>query len=257
MSRQYSLSFNESNSSTDEEVIEKYSQKKGLKTGGGKRSYEDIQRPKSATRNALIARANRLKKKKYLQALEEELNDLRYKNSKLNAKMNTKSSIITDLQSEVKYLKSILMSSSDISNLLKAINGKTGMPATTSLNSNLTFQTDSVSNSNYASFPTPDSASDYLNTYDLNDYEESDFQFNLGRDLLSNWDIKFDNDEKSSEHIETNSNITLQEHNYTITPNGKADDNPGICLHVANGKVSLEFCASCSQNATKIWKELE
>lgn len=52
------------------------------------------------------------------------------------------------------------------------------------------------------------------------------------------------------------------EHNYfndTITNNKVADakieNTPGICLHVASGRVSLEFCATCHINSQNAWCE--
>lgn len=52
------------------------------------------------------------------------------------------------------------------------------------------------------------------------------------------------------------------EHNYfndTITnkkvADAKIDNTPGICLHVASGRVSLEFCATCHINSQNAWCE--
>lgn len=52
------------------------------------------------------------------------------------------------------------------------------------------------------------------------------------------------------------------EHNYfndTITNNKVAEasieNTPGICLHVASGRVSLEFCATCHINSQNAWCE--
>lgn len=81
-----------------------------------------------------------------------------------------------------------------------------------------------------------------------------------------------------SEILSTNSSNTVKiEHNYFNNPitNTKkvAEKNdrstiiaataaattlttaPGVCLHVSNGRVSLEFCATCHQNSQNAWCE--
>lgn len=70
-------------------------------------------------------------------------------------------------------------------------------------------------------------------------------------------------DMDDNEILSTNSSHTVNiEHNYfndTITNNKVADakieNTPGICLHVASGRVSLEFCATCHINAQNAWCE--
>lgn len=67
-----------------------------------------------------------------------------------------------------------------------------------------------------------------------------------------------------SEILSTNSSSNVKiEHNYfnnPITNNKVADKSsehttPGVCLHVSQGRVSLEFCASCHLNSQNAWCE--
>lgn len=58
----------------------------------------------------------------------------------------------------------------------------------------------------------------------------------------------------------SSSNTVKNEHNYfndSITNKvaENIDNSPGICLHVASGRVSLEFCASCHLNSQQAWCE--
>lgn len=46
-----------------------------------------------------------------------------------------------------------------------------------------------------------------------------------------------------------------QDHNYTF-PNEDTPDDIGVCLHVSKHKVSLEFCPTCSENASAAWEKL-
>lgn len=41
----------------------------------------------------------------------------------------------------------------------------------------------------------------------------------------------------------------------TITTTIAGAQAPGVCLHVSNGRVSLEFCATCHQNSQNAWCE--
>lgn len=97
---------------------------------------------------------------------------------------------------------------------------------------------------------------------------DSDFHW---ENLLSDTNYKSDlnpitnipdlRDIDDSEILSTHSSKhnVINEHNYfnnPITKKVNADKNaPGICLHVASGRVSLEFCASCHQSSQNAWIE--
>ncbi|KAL3276157.1 hypothetical protein HHI36_020876 [Cryptolaemus montrouzieri] len=97
------------------------------------RRYQSRQKPKCYSKNAQMARENRLKKKIYLAKLEKEVEYLRKDNSKLSNIIEHQSFSLNELKREVKYLKGVLANSSDITKLLKSINHNTGMCVSTSL----------------------------------------------------------------------------------------------------------------------------
>ncbi|KAF2899883.1 hypothetical protein ILUMI_06303 [Ignelater luminosus] len=86
--------------------------------------YSD-KKMKCTNKNALMARENRKRKKLYVQNLENEVTKLRDGKRKLNSVLHNQSLIISELQKEIKYLKSVLANSSDISNLVKNIRNST------------------------------------------------------------------------------------------------------------------------------------
>lgn len=208
---------------------------------------------KSYSKNALNARANRLKKKRYMEDLEREVLKLRSDNGKLKSILSNQSFVIENLRKEVRYVKNVLANNSDITKLLKAINGSTGMPATTSLNKDLTILNDFHLKNDPTNMSSPDSNYDNM---DLLSDEE--FLKPLESDVLfSNYDIPLIEDGPMlGEDDPFTIKSTLTEHNYTISSNEYSDDG-GICLHVSNGKVSLEFCSKCQENSTETWKELD
>ncbi|XP_044009093.1 probable basic-leucine zipper transcription factor E isoform X2 [Aphidius gifuensis] len=76
--------------------------------------------------NAAVARANRQKKKEYLDKLENNLSNSENKNRKLNNVVAQQKIDIKRLTAEVSYLKNILNNNSSITSLLKSMNQALG-----------------------------------------------------------------------------------------------------------------------------------
>ncbi|VEN40048.1 unnamed protein product [Callosobruchus maculatus] len=223
-------------------------------------------KPKCFTKNAMMARENRLKKKMYISKLEQDVDLLRKENKNLTAVVDNQSMLISDLRKEVKYLKSVIANSSDIGCLIRAINQNTSLPLRTSLDKKLCQPTGHTPNPIqtvekqimhpweekpvYPCYPTPEDDShslcseqkiDDTLTSDLFDLE---FPIEMpDEDLLK--DLTFD--EKNVP--------MMDEHNYTNNNDKDSveEDNVGVCLHVNKHRVSLEFCPTCSENASQVW----
>lgn len=189
-------------------------------------------KPKSYNRNALMARENRIKKKLYVENLEQTVEKIRDENKKLSSILDNQSTVISDLRKELKYLKNVLANSSDIGRLLKCINQNTGMPVTSSVNNNIKFE------ATRREHPWSEDAKSQLE--ELN---------NLTVDEFNDSSLKLWEDVTPAPLADHNN-----EHNYTNNSLSKAD-NVGVCLHIARHKVSLEFCSSCSENANLAWDE--
>ncbi|XP_052127450.1 CREB/ATF bZIP transcription factor-like isoform X2 [Frankliniella occidentalis] len=71
-------------------------------------------RPKCFSRNAVLARQNRLKKKKYMADLENELQALRRENSKLKLSLDGYSKDVQLVRKENKYLRNVLANNSSL-----------------------------------------------------------------------------------------------------------------------------------------------
>ncbi|XP_072382985.1 CREB/ATF bZIP transcription factor-like isoform X2 [Diabrotica undecimpunctata] len=82
-------------------------------------------KPRCLSKNAQMARENRLRKKLYLNKLEREVLSLRNDNKKLNSILKNQSLIIKDLKQEKKYLNSVIANSGDIKNLIRNIHTST------------------------------------------------------------------------------------------------------------------------------------
>nr|CAI5866540.1 unnamed protein product [Callosobruchus analis] len=221
-------------------------------------------KPKCFTKNAMMARENRLKKKMYISKLEQDVDLLRKENKNLTAVVDNQSMLISDLRKEVKYLKSVIANSSDIGCLIRAINQNTSLPLRTSLDKKPCQSTEDIANPVqttvkqnlhpweekpvYPCYPTPEDDSHSLcseqNIDDTLTSDLFDLEFPIempDEDLLK--DLTFD--EKNVPMME--------EHNYTNNNDKEniEEENVGVCLHVNKHRVSLEFCPTCSENASQ------
>ncbi|KAJ3627893.1 hypothetical protein MTP99_015235 [Tenebrio molitor] len=96
--------------------------------GASQPDQEDFkydQRPKNKnkrlSKNAIMARENRLKKKLYVSNLEKEVAKLRHDNGNFTKVIENQSLLLTDLKKEIKYLKSVIANSTDIGHLIKSV----------------------------------------------------------------------------------------------------------------------------------------
>lgn len=219
-------------------------------------------RPKSkpcSSKNALMARENRRRKKKYVSNLEDTVASLRRDNKKLTLIMDSQSSHITELKNEVKYLKSVIANSGDISRLIRNIHQSSGMSVSSSLDENLSLKNSYI--------PKPEQLAEHksilINQSELSrsQSESSKYPYNsvsndFGDELFENLDIPLDlpNQDLLNDVFFVPEDKTLSDHDYTVADVGSySRDDVGVCLHVSKHHVSLEFCPSCSEKALNTW----
>lgn len=222
-------------------------------------------KPTCSSKNALLARENRLRKKMYVSKLEGDVTSLRRDNKKLSLIVDNQSSVISELKKQVKYLKSVIANSSDISRLIRNIHQSSGMSVSSSLDKNLSMTTcyipkpkqpvskktahpwDQFENSEN------ESPKNYLcainnsnDDYDTELFKDLDISLELpNQDLLDGLFL----DQQQVDNITHNN-----DHNYTMANGGhNPSDDVGVCLHVSKQHVSLEFCQTCSENALQAW----
>lgn len=226
-------------------------------------------KPKVFSKNAMMARENRLKKKLYLESLENDLTKAREENKKLSTVVDNQSFLIADLKKQIKYLKSVVANSNDLGKLIRNIHHSTGMSVSTSLDKTLSLNSQYVPKRSppiarktahpwdeldqHPNCMTPESIEnsppvDYGLSDDFSlDFLNSDVPLGMPTDL-SCQDM-FNNLEDTNEN-------TLKEHDYVQNPtleDNDDDDDVGVCLHVSKHRVSLEFCSTCSDNAQLAW----
>ena len=203
----------------------------------------------SMSKNAVAARENRLKKKNYVSNLETSVKELSKKNNSLKKDVGNMETTIASLQTEVDYLKSVLANQGTIGALLQNIASTQGVKFNSS-----EFKA--------ISKPTGDcmsprdglkrrKAPNSLLSSSFNNQKENVQAVNgVTTRIASTCKIqKLDHDyaADSRKHYSPNG---YEAESDTTDSETEADKNAGVCLHVSNKKVSLEFCASCSKKAS-------
>ncbi|XP_044727748.1 uncharacterized protein LOC123291503 [Chrysoperla carnea] len=187
-------------------------------------------------KNAQMARENRIRKKMYVENLENDIQRFKKENEIMQTKLENKDSIINELKLEVKYLKSILSNSKEIGLLLNNITRSSGLPVTTSLKARENLL-DTIWNESDSTMFQTESNSIYCN--------------DLFPETLTSFDSVFD---LSLEEPQTEIlSPTLSDHRYS-SDTQVSEDDVGVCLHVSGKRVALEFCSKCNSNAQDAWK---
>lgn len=178
-------------------------------------------------KNALAARENRIKKKKYIEGIEKELGQLRKENELLKAKDQRHNKVVEKLEEEVSYLKNVLANQSTLSVLMNRLVSTPGISFTL----------------------TSPEGSSTSNT-------------STGKELLTDNESGIDaiNTKKNDE---TEVKVICQSRYQTrgakrsatteimATERKKRKEvKGGVCLHVGKDMVSLTFCSQCSSNVS-------
>ena len=160
---------------------------------------------KCNNRNAIMARLNRQRKKRYVSNLESEVSSLRKQNTSLLSENRNLKGEISSCKEELAYLKSVLANQSMLSSVIKAVSSVPGVNVSGVVPSNKTSDKDTA---DVAEIPKMSGVS-----------------------------------QKSKKRRNQSS---LQES--AETGHGSSS-NAGICLHVSQQNVSIEFCQYCSKHA--------
>lgn len=226
--------------------------------------------PSVQNRNALMARENRRRKKEHVSVLEKQLEKKSQEIRCLRKILKEKDRIVKKLEHETLYLRSTIANKTDIMSLLKTIRGNK-MPLTSST---LSFVTEDDQNdrrlngSESSRSPTTSSTASIGEEEKENDFDLGFSYPTISDDLaIGNWRSLLNDDIPDVSNSDTGSlSIVNSEHNYYQHTNGTVrgavkqdkrcgDINPGICLHLSGGRVSLEFCAACHSSSQNAWIE--
>jgi len=233
------------------------------------KSERERKRPMCSSKNAVLARKNRLKKKYFVESLQRDVARLSDENAKLKQTLEGQSSLVCSLRKEVCYLKGVFANNKEISMLLNSLRN-TGLPVTSSLRKHCQRnKIHSIADHNYVcstrSGSNIDSSfSDLINDDSTHNSVDDDKEPGpIIADVPLCLSMPPDNTLDPPLLSPSNGYLSGTEFSgcYSVQPSSfdspeagcAADDelfmDAGICLHFARRKVSLEFCSICSSNA--------
>lgn len=260
---------------------------------------------KCESKNAVMARLNRLKKKKYVADLEDRNAKLEAENGFLKKALAKRVKEVSSLKKESVNLRSVIKNSTEIGSLLQCVQRNTNLRVTSSLLRNGSNSEQNLhSKKSRSDLTTNDSrpATDELanndegmihelNLFDCgkqsiltqtnpsglsseNSLIDEICDFNLDKNPSDNdlicdlqGEINSNGLFNSNRPISSQTDYKMTEANALVrceTPSKDIDisvsnndflfDDVGVCFHVANKRVSLEFCESCNHKAA-IWSD--
>lgn len=171
------------------------------------------------SKNAIAARENRIKKKRYLQELEKTVGSLRAENSMLLSKVGHLETTADNLETEVKYLRNVLANVDEIVGLVRSVRTTPGISLPDKQSKQQQHQVCKSEIMTRAAIKRRRQAVDGAPAEEMTGGKRRKLPV-VGKKGI-----------------------------------GKSNDKlGGVCLHVNNGKMSLEFCPQCSVSAVEIWK---
>ena len=207
-------------------------------------SGQNFDNPQGLSRNAIAARENRLKKKAYLEGLENTVQDLTAENVHLKKQTTSMKKTVDTLSTEVKYLRSVLANQSAISSLLSNIQNTPQLKFSSSFSSHQDFETEEP----IATLTRKRSRSPNESTGGPEDISHE--MCTRGKKVQRLSHTMADHCYQMKPGKQTESSHASS--NLHKPKSGLADldgEDAGVCLHVSGNNVSLEFCAGCSKKA--------
>lgn len=241
-------------------------------------AFSSKRKSKCNSKNAVMARMNRLKKKIYIEDMEARNQKLEEESKVLKEMLSSSQETIAKLKRETFNLRSVIKNSTELGKLLQCIHNNTNLQISSSLLHSFKAEPYSSEMSSHAtSSPTTALASQCSS----NSVEAEVKEGNLAQEVFADNSLLNLNDEL---HVGLSSFLSASEFscNQLIEPclspslnlnfaeldsslmmrcetptNGINSDDAqeplfeevGVCFHIANKKVSLEFCESCNFKA--------
>lgn len=202
-----------------------------------------VPNPKVTNRNAIMARENRKRKREVMENMQVELQNLLEENKKLKKSLSKSNSVCFNLERERDYLKSVLANQNGITTILNALKNKVPVQAAKPVQLKARTTSYTSSSSAFSSLHDDGSVSPLSDDPLLSDSMIVDSFFTDPVD----WKNPLLEDSYYFDAGITDIPAPPNDISSTIDMNSTSD--AGVCLHLNNGHISLEFCADCHFNA--------
>ncbi|XP_071079401.1 uncharacterized protein [Haliotis cracherodii] len=210
--------------------------------------------PKSMNKNAVAARENRQKRKKYVENIEKEVAQLREENAALKMKVSCQDGSVEKLNEQVKYLQSVIANQSTISALLQNIQNTADVTLKSSWAA-LGKQTVPCSTKTQSKKKNVENCKSRLRKSKRKCVFESESVLSPDKKLCfekenTDGNVRLPSASESSPSVKreviSNSTTETDEDVFHLNQQTIA----GVCLHVSGKQVSLEFCSACNKLAS-------
>lgn len=211
-------------------------------------------------RNAIMAKLNRQRKKKRMAVLEESVEKLLSENKVLKAGRVELTNKVKNLEAEVEYLKGVLANQSELAGLLNNIKATKLSFYSSVENKSFADKNLSLKDSSRKKRPALCKMEEQKSKKARKDSEKKSLQIKtpVCLETIKSRPSRHATRRSTSEGtIFTRSALyeaSLRDKNQTTGISTKSEVR-GVCLHVKNKKVSLEFCRYCSQRAEAVFQE--
>lgn len=197
----------------------------------------------SMSRNAINARENRQKKKEYMKNLENSVDKLKTENAELKNECNSLTKTVTDLTSEVEYLKGVLANQSTLATILNKLSDIPGLALSTSFKPK-------EANNNVVQ-PQGKRKKCLENQENVS---KSNVSETKRRKVTRSSSKQMD---PSSRECDESTKAGIHNTRCKSESNGGnlSTDTRGVCLHVSGSSVSVELCDLCSKKSQKVLKK--
>lgn len=193
--------------------------------------------PKCTNRNALLARENRRRKKEEKDQMDKKIADLTHANKIYADKCKRLKANEAKMAEEIRYLKSVIENTPQISQCLRKFNMAD-------------IDTSSTSPTGSSGYATSDTAS--VSDHDLDNIELLESNTIMNSTIFD--EVIIDNNSKVVDDFQPSIAMTpptsarSPDHNYVFPTQKSA----GFCVHTFDGKsCTINFCAECNSKATQ------
>ena len=218
------------------------------------------------SKNAIAARDNRQKKKKYINDLENSVMELKSENCDLRKENEVNRKAVASLQHEVRYLKGVIANQSTLSALLKSVSQTPGInlsssfrhPSTDCIDKNRMSNCETEMDKDLNSQGPKGSENSHASHFGAMQRDKLDpkglkrksfvSQSQAGPKVFGTKKLKIKQEcEETQVNIEDSETESTTDTSDTESFEGSLPT--GICFHVSGSKVSLELCSFCNSSA--------
>lgn len=197
------------------------------------------------SRNAIIAREHRQRKKELMKDLEQSVGSLKKENSELKTECNSLKKSVEDLTSEVQYLKGVLANQSTLATILHKISDIPGLTITSSLNATGT------NNNNNTSTQTRAKRSKQKRCLENQENEGKNNEMDSKKRKVTRSSAKQSQHPTRGDDAMQSRKTGIEGNSESVGRDDVSPDDAGICLHISGSSVSVEWCDLCSNKSKK------